>query len=670
MVKLKLIYQGCVRKFQLQDHNLFASVKSLVSAITQDKFTPTLQYLDEDDDWITISTEADLLLCFQTMNVPKIHILNSCSSERIDRDCQENQKFMDFRSDIVSFHSAMDTDYNESKIDFPEVEVIEAKVDVTESKDDNENGPFASARFVDWNVLVEDLLTTKKEAIQKLVKDVYEGLGNGKDLKTVVMSGISESSFSEHPFISAAICDLTKMLEKTNHMSMLLLQVGKDGLEMAVPLIMRGYAKMKAGENDGVIDLVPVFKQLYPQMTSWLESGLGNGQEATFDLGQVMRLIAKQHGDVPPEPKKSQEELNAAAAGIVIHKGITCDICNAEPIIGVRYKCMTCLNFDMCEFCRRGNHPPDHPLITLQAPVPRGGFKFEEGHLKGATEFFKPKWMQGRKCENIPKPNASNGPLPFDPRDNRKGTGFRGKGWCRRGDTPWRRWSAGPPFGPVRAAHGLVMVPPELQNDFDSTTSSSSSSSADEYGNINQKEGHKKMKKRLRKLKKKERKIRRGISKLMKDRHLVNRSMSTLQRKELVLMNKIAKLTGTPVNEKPLRPPTNNPGHDPNPNTRPFEQGNWRSCEGQVPSQASCLPQAPPSHSTESPNQSVRSMKLPAAPETEQAFKYAAELQVLVDMGFYDITVCKQLLEQRNGNVNEVAQLIGNLSIAHYSAQV
>jgi len=670
MVGLKLIYQGCVRKFQLEDHNLFASVKSLVSAITKNKFNPTLQYLDEDDDWITISTEADLLLCFQTIKVPKIHILNSCSSERVDRDCRENQKLKDFRSDIVSFHGPMEMDYNESKTDIPELEIIEAKVDGTESKDDNENGPSALARSVDWNGLVEDLLTYEKEAIQKLVRDVYEGLENGKDLKTLVMSHIMVSSFSEHPFISEAIIDLTKMLEKTNHMSMLLLQVGKDGLEMAVPLILRGYAKMKAGENDGVIDLVPVFKQLYPQMTSWLESGLGNGQEATFDLGQVMRLIAKQNGDVPPEPKKSQEELNAAAAGIVIHKGVTCDICNAEPIIGVRYKCMTCLDFDMCEFCRRGNHPPDHPLITLQAPVPRGGFKFEEGHLEGATEFFKPKWMQRRKCKNIPKPNASNGPLPFDPRENRKVPGFRGKGYCRRGDTPWRRWSAGPPFGPVRVGHGPMMYPPEPQNDFDSTTSSSSSSSADEYGNSGKKESHKKMKKRLRKLKKKHRKVRRGMSKLMKERHLVNRRLSTMQRKELVLMNKIAKLNGTPVNEKPLRPPRNNPGHDPNPNTRPFEHGNWRSCEGQMPSQASSLPQALPPHSTQSPNQSVRSMELPAAPKAEPAYKYEAELQLLVDMGFFDITVCKQLLEQRNGNVNEVAQLMGNLSIDHFSAQV
>merc|ERR550534_1108180 len=156
-----------------------------------------------------------------------------------------------------------------------------------------------------------------------------------------------------------------------------------------------------------------------------------------------------------------------------------------------------------------------------------------------------------------------------------------------------------------------MMCPPEPQNDFDSTSSSSSSSSADEYGNISKKASHEKTKKQLKKLKKKERKICRMINKLMKDRHLVNRSLSNLQRKELVLMNKFAKLTGAPVNEKPLRPPTNNPGHDPNPNTRPFEHGNWRSSEGQIPSQASRLPQALPPHSVQSANQSVRPLPWP-----------------------------------------------------------
>jgi len=658
--------------FQLPDQNLFASVKSLVSAITQDKFIPALQYLDEDDDWITISTESDLLLCFQTINVPKIHILNSRGG-RIDSDGRENRNLMEFRSDCSALHnSAIDVDNNESKTDIPHLEIVEGNLDVKESKDNIETGPFFSAveQSVGWNVLVEDLLINHKEALNKLVRNVYEGLENGKDLKTLVFNGIWDSCLSEHPFVREASSDLNVMLEKTNHMSMLLLQAGKDGLEMAVPVILRGYAKMKAGENDGVIDLAPIFKLLYPKVTSWLETGVENGQEVTFDLGRVMRLIARQKGDVPPEAKKSQEELNAAAAGIVIHKGVTCDICDTEPIIGVRYKCMTCLDFDMCEFCRRGNHPPDHPLITLQAPVPQGGFKFDEGHLKGATEFFTPKWMRHKNCQKMPKVDTGIGAIPLDDRNDRKGLGYRGRGWCRRRNVPWRPWSAGPPFGPFRANHGPLMYHPEPQFEFDSTSSLSSSSSADEYQKISKKGSQKKMKKRLRKLKKKGRKVRRGISKLKKNRGLIDRSLNKLQRKELHIMNKIAKLTVNPMNEKPLRPPPNNPGHDPNPNTRPFEHANWRSCEGQIPLQAPCNPQELSSNSTQLPSQSVRSAELPAPCKKEPDYKYAAELQILVDMGFFDITVCKQLLEESNGNVNEVTRRIGNFPKNQYSAHV
>jgi len=33
------------------------------------------------------------------------------------------------------------------------------------------------------------------------------------------------------------------------------------------------------------------------------------------------------------------------------HEGISCDGCNANPIIGVRYRCSQCANFDLCEAC-------------------------------------------------------------------------------------------------------------------------------------------------------------------------------------------------------------------------------------------------------------------------------------------------------------------------------
>lgn len=34
-----------------------------------------------------------------------------------------------------------------------------------------------------------------------------------------------------------------------------------------------------------------------------------------------------------------------------IHSSVRCDGCNIYPIVGIRYKCLTCYNFDFCEAC-------------------------------------------------------------------------------------------------------------------------------------------------------------------------------------------------------------------------------------------------------------------------------------------------------------------------------
>ena len=37
----------------------------------------------------------------------------------------------------------------------------------------------------------------------------------------------------------------------------------------------------------------------------------------------------------------------------IMHKGVTCDGCGVYPIIGCRYKCAICPNFDYCENCEK-----------------------------------------------------------------------------------------------------------------------------------------------------------------------------------------------------------------------------------------------------------------------------------------------------------------------------
>jgi len=45
------------------------------------------------------------------------------------------------------------------------------------------------------------------------------------------------------------------------------------------------------------------------------------------------------------------------------HLNVQCDGCNACPIIGVRYKCSVCKDFDFCQNCEEMK---DHPHAFLK----------------------------------------------------------------------------------------------------------------------------------------------------------------------------------------------------------------------------------------------------------------------------------------------------------------
>jgi hypothetical protein len=51
-----------------------------------------------------------------------------------------------------------------------------------------------------------------------------------------------------------------------------------------------------------------------------------------------------------------------------LHTSIVCDMCNAGPIKGVRYRCTICYDFDLCAKCeKKGKHPLSHPLLKLNS---------------------------------------------------------------------------------------------------------------------------------------------------------------------------------------------------------------------------------------------------------------------------------------------------------------
>jgi len=55
----------------------------------------------------------------------------------------------------------------------------------------------------------------------------------------------------------------------------------------------------------------------------------------------------------------------------VSHEGVQCDECSQYPVLGVRYKCGNCADYDLCERCEKTTrHNPAHVFIQLKDPLP------------------------------------------------------------------------------------------------------------------------------------------------------------------------------------------------------------------------------------------------------------------------------------------------------------
>ena len=53
-----------------------------------------------------------------------------------------------------------------------------------------------------------------------------------------------------------------------------------------------------------------------------------------------------------------------------VHKGIKCSNCDMKNIVGIRYKCTVCPNYNLCEICEANiDHDEDHVLLKIRDPI-------------------------------------------------------------------------------------------------------------------------------------------------------------------------------------------------------------------------------------------------------------------------------------------------------------
>lgn len=125
--------------------------------------------------------------------------------------------------------------------------------------------------------------------------------------------------------------------------------------------------------------IIPQLAVMLPSLVEQLPSLIQQvQQQATtgdFDPTSWYGLFQPFGGGCPFARFCSQQQQQQANSGesqspsqAGMHHGVTCDGCELHPIVGNRYKCVVCPDFDLCESCERKSlHPADHAMIKLRA---------------------------------------------------------------------------------------------------------------------------------------------------------------------------------------------------------------------------------------------------------------------------------------------------------------
>ncbi|KAI6782289.1 E3 ubiquitin-protein ligase-like protein [Emericellopsis cladophorae] len=97
------------------------------------------------------------------------------------------------------------------------------------------------------------------------------------------------------------------------------------------------------------------------------ETDVGDGAEEWDALGQLQPNQRAGHNIVNLLFRVSED--NARRTGCV-HRGCQCNSCGMVPIRGIRYRCVNCDDFDLCETCEsQGMHIKTHIFYKIRVPA-------------------------------------------------------------------------------------------------------------------------------------------------------------------------------------------------------------------------------------------------------------------------------------------------------------
>ncbi len=122
---------------------------------------------------------------------------------------------------------------------------------------------------------------------------------------------------------------------------------------------------------------------------------------------KILKNTRKSSEKDDKNPEKINEEkckkIHQENKGLIVHERYTCDGCSLHPIVGIRYKCSVCKDFDYCEDCE-AKIEHEHAFLKIKHPnqAPRMIFTAIEQIPQTIVNFFKkkPEEFNDKNTEN------------------------------------------------------------------------------------------------------------------------------------------------------------------------------------------------------------------------------------------------------------------------------
>eukprot|EP01134_Creolimax_fragrantissima_P006700 CFRG6700T1 len=338
MTTIKFVFNEDVRRFKVADWE--DAKRQVAERFGLTDFTA--KYLDEDLDAVTISSDVELEEAIE--NTSGILRVKLSKPEYIDGYSTSSH---------ASENEVNKPEVEEPESDFAEPEIVEPEDDVqatpetfteyveaTESENvvrDTEEDESITRETTEPEVVVqkEDVETAQDDETSRPSQDKTEAKASHEQQD----NGTLPTSDSQKPNPPKSKSKDRSSTAPENFFGIFC----KNLEDLGQPL------------NGGDLAL-----NLASAAEEWSQTVLPQ----VFDVLKGINVNANKSGEESAEESSKETDCDPPR-----HHGVFCDVCN-DVIVGNRYKCKSCNDYDMCETCLKSTgHPEEHILMMIRKPV-------------------------------------------------------------------------------------------------------------------------------------------------------------------------------------------------------------------------------------------------------------------------------------------------------------